>query len=233
MSGQKIGLNMSTYDRQESNSSPTATASQAGSAPDRRSRTAPSPGANQATRPATAKMAATWSARRTSRRPSSSRGSGSGGGMYSTSTGKRPTVAECWLRSRTLRAGGEHAAQARGHVQVMQARLGGRLGHGQPLLRDDGAGRGHDARVEPHAGRRVEMAEGVDVPDARAPVGGQRRPRARDGGYPRRLRDEPGGQASGAPGAVPPLRHVAGRARHLAPVHDRMAEVLGGIAGHM
>ena len=86
----------------------------------------------------------------------------------------------------------------------------------------------HDRGIQPHAGgalqvrERLQVAESAGCPSAvsDAQVCATAAIRARQ-------RDEPAGQARRPAGAVPPLGDVARGARRLAPVHDRVAEVLG------
>src|SRR3954452_6565659 len=85
---QNTGRNIATYETPDSASRTTATASQAGLAFARRSRTLPRPGASAAIRPMTTSSATTHSARRTSRRVDSS----SGSSIFGCSTLARPST---------------------------------------------------------------------------------------------------------------------------------------------
>ena len=130
-------------------------------------------------------------------------------------------------------AGGEHPAQRRRHVQAVHPRLGRRHGGGGALLAHDVGHGVHDAPGRAARRRRSRRCESACVwPRHGLPVRGERRPGLRHGGDPRGQRDEPAGQARRPAGAVPPLRDVAGGAGRLAPVHDGVPEVLGGVAGH-
>src|SRR4051794_21486652 len=81
---QKTGRNIATYERPDSASRTTATASHPGSAPASRWRTSPRPGASAATSPMTTSSATTHSARRTRRCVESSSGSSRPCGSAST-----------------------------------------------------------------------------------------------------------------------------------------------------
>src|SRR4051795_6712287 len=89
---QNTGRNIATYDTPDSASRTSATASQAGLAFARRSRTLPRPGASAAIRPMTTSSATTHSARRTRRRVDSS----SGSSICGCSTLARPSPSGVW-----------------------------------------------------------------------------------------------------------------------------------------
>jgi hypothetical protein len=112
--------------------------------------------------------------------------------------------------SATLHAGprlasGQSAAKRSWNVQSMQARFRRRLGHGDALLRDDGARRGYDDRVEPQPSRRLEVCERRVVTELGRASGRQSSPCLRDGDHTRRLGDRSGAETDGSPVAVPPF----------------------------